>query len=668
NDIGIIRSASGYSSGDSTQANPTIASNGYFYCVNNLRLFNAEFGTGSVSPWGRNPGQTVPAWEIPSDSWGVQYKIRKVGTDTTAGKWEWVRIYTSNERFRRDQFVGEIVEFCDTIHSPQRARSANGSRYKVYANGPNWFELRQYTLAWEAGRFDPQNRDGCDTLMIVGMPAKGGVVSMTLKNQYNQITSRTVDYAFLNDEIRNWFGRSVEKVDPTHYTWVVRRRPSFGGKPADARNSSTRNIGVQANVKNGPYNSVTEVQYVRKGEDFENVGAGSKSGSGARTMASLASFFGNSHIRLEAMDADVTGWKIAYDSVANAIRNGVNAGRGGWEDDQWKGQRIRFMTGPLRGETFPVTGNSRNTVSIYDPISAGAPRSTPSGVSFRPNDDDLFTLGPGYTTPFSYTRRSNDEGVFTWRGCVQAPASYELYLFGLNDAINTTEFLEENNNSPLDVSVWNYVAQRFDPLCSREKYDKDDCIHAGTVKPEHISPQGDVKMRLVSHDVVEDDAPGQSKDGRVMTRSVRRRSGYAWFNYALLTPAPVIGRVNVNTASARLLRSLPGVTDTLAANIAAGVDSHGVPSLKPYRRLGDLLSVRGMSVAALERMANLVMLQSDAYTIAVEAQAVRDVNRNGAFDDASDAVTAERRMRYIVRMRHGGPELPPVQLLEKTRL
>jgi|GEM_PF-3317378 len=61
-----------------------------------------------------------------------------------------------------------------------------------------------------------------------------------------------------------------------------------------------------------------------------------------------------------------------------------------------------------------------------------------------------------------------------------------------------------------------------------------------------------------------------------------------------------------NTAPARLLASLPGITSKLAKNIANGVGSDKDKKLKPYKRLGDIMKVQGMSPEIFERCANLL--------------------------------------------------------------
>jgi hypothetical protein len=671
NDIGRIRSCHGYSpAGGSTMSNPMIPGNGYFYLVNDMRLFNCEFGSGTPREWGRDASQQIPVWEIPRESWGVQYKI----TGVTSGrndseKYEWIRVSTKNERFDKDQFVGEVMELYDSDGAEDDKAPPHGLRLGVAANGPNWFEFRGKQMDHLRWTCDQQNGGSCDTMMLVGMPAKGGVVSMTLKDEYKQITSRTVEYAYLDQDPIDWYGRSVEKIDPTHYNWRVVRRPSISGRSRRARNTSMRGSeALEVVIKNGAYNSVAEVQRVRSSRDFENIGLGRGSGEGKRTMSALAGVFANSHIRLEAGDLECerTGWQTALGRVQSSGPSSVSGAGVRWESDQWKGHTLRFLTGTLRGESFPVAGNTRVSLDLRDEDAAGretVPYSTPSGMALTPSRGDVFCIGPGYASPLCYTRRSNDEGTWKWRGRIPVPDEYDLYIFGLNDAINTTEFLEENHNSSIDVYVWNFADESYDKLCERQQYGKEDCFFAGRVKPQHVSANGDLKLRLVSHDLAEDD-----QDDTPGIKAVsRERTGFAWFNYAVLAPVPVFGRVNVNTASERVLRSLPGIDQRLAHNIALGLDSQGQPSLKPYRQLGDLLQVKDMTLAAFERFVNLVMLESFAYTVSIEAESFSDAAANAKVVDEHD-VSSHQTMRYIIELVEADDGNVNTRILEQTRL
>lgn len=658
NDIGVISYGQGYAlNGERPDSNPVIAGNGYFYLVNNIKLFNAEFGSGSPSEkWGGMASQENPVWEIPNNAWGVQYEISHAKSVRDGGTYD-VVVYVKSENFEVDQFKGEVVEFQNTVEPPDNRGCAHGCRYHVVENGRNWFRIdlnASYNNTHE--HYEPtgflQETPGVNRIMLLGMPAKGGVVSMTLKNEYKQIAARTVDYAYLDRDPDDWYGRSVEKVDPTHYSWVVRRNPSISGQPREAHNKSMKgDVKVPAFIKNGPYVSVGELQYVRKAEDFENIaaGGGSKS-SGLRTISSIANMMGTSPVRLPAAGEGVerigNGWHDALGKVSTASGGTVSSSIGRWEQNQWKGHWLRFLSGPMRGEMYPVFGNSRTDIQLNDPTTGSNPKSAPGRKPLRPGRGDMFCLGPGYRTPFCYTRQPNESCEWIWRNKVPVPGKYNLYVFGLNDAINTTEFLEENYNASLDIDVWNYIQEKWETLGERQRYHKEDSIYAGTINQSHISPHGDFRLRLESHDVAEIGLERSEDEG--VEAQTRRQTGYAWFNYAVLTPVPVPGRINVNTASARLLSSLPGIDNQTALNIEKGMNWEGNKTLKPYRRIGDILKVKGMSPLKFEKCANLLSLGTSAYTIEAHAQSIQDTDQDGEFDENKDEITGERSRRYIV--------------------
>lgn len=649
NDIGQIDSCAGYGAGPGGRGvNPIIDGNGYFYLVNDMKLFNAEFGSKRPELWGRNASQSVPVWQLPSDSWGVQYRISRVVFPDL----NHCRIYVPNESFKENQFRGDVLELQDIERPADRKNAAHGSRFAVQKSGRDWFEFFFDRVQYEQYRFDKRQPSFIDTVMVLGMPAKGGVVSMTLKNEYKQITARTVEYAYRDEDPRRWYGQSTEKLDPTHYLWTMRRTPSFSGNPLLARNHTQRaTTGPDIQIKNGPFNSVAELRRVRHGEQFENIGEGGSKAKSQRTLAALMNVFSAGHIRLEAGD-DLCirsgNWRVGSGRVRSARNGQIVAMDAAWEIDQWRGHTLTFLTGPLRGESYPINGNTAASLNLR----AGevVPRSTPGHKLPTPNPGDRFAIGPGYATPLCYTRTSNSRGEWLWRRRVPVPGNYDLYIFGLNDAINTTEMLEENRNAPLDVSAWNYWSNVWDTICLRGMYGKDDSFRAGKIGPQHVSADGDFKLQLVAHNVVAEQSTDVKWENG-MQRALARRSGYGWFNYAALAPAPVIGRVNVNTADSRLLQALPAVSPALAHAIVDGLDSNGRPLLKPYRSPGDLLAVRGMTQEILERCVNLIAFDSSTFTVQVDAQAIRDNDRDGVFDPArGDVVLAQKTSRRTIRV------------------
>ena len=358
----------------------------------------------------------------------------------------------------------------------------------------------------------------------------------------------------------------------------------------------------------------------------------------------------SSHVRLESCLGDVTrvGWGQAYDEVVGSSLTSVKGKQGGWKKDKWIGHTLRFLTGPLRGEKYPIISNSKNTLLLAQKNSKFLPRSSPNRKSLKPRSGDKFSVGPGYQTPMCYTRASGKSATWTWKNAIAYPGTYNLYIHGLNDAIDTTEFLEENNNASIDVEIWNYKTKEFDVLKRRGKYGKQDSFNAGKIIPDNISGDGSVKIKLTSHDVVERNT--SDKTGKTLVGAGGKQTGLAWFNYAIVTPVPVPGRVNINTAQPRLLASLPGINSKLAENIYEGLDRNGKKDLKPYKTPGDLFKVKGMTPDIFERCVNILALESSAFTIEVEAQILKFANDDNNKKVNKNSIVATRKKRFVIEV------------------
>lgn len=626
--VGVIDRALEYSPLRRSQyenPNPTIQGGGYFYLTNNRRIFDMEYGAPRDGQWGTSAAEGYPVYELPDALWGVRYKVARV----SGGK-----VKCEGANWRNNQMKYEMTEW--HLRAPRADQNAPfGLRNTILGNSRDTLDFGQVNiLSLKAG----------DDILILGMPREGGFLSMTLKNEYNQITARTVTYGSTRmDEI----GYSTEKLDPTHYTWVKNPRPTFGGTERKARNHTfTRGAAVKPYVKNNRFVSVGELQRVRKAEDWQNVGMERRGKASTRTLKALARHFTVAGVRLDPEEegVHVSGWKPAFARVRGVGSGVVTAEGVSWEPNIWEHQTLRFFSGPMKGESFRIVSSTESGLRL-------APYSTPGGKQLRANRGDLFSVGPGYATPFYYTRKSGDEGIWEWKNKGLERMWYGLYVYGLNDSIVTTEFMEENHNAELEVAVFNYARQEYEvmplaearrraetddpytfvPGTARMRYEKSDGIYCGMIGPEHISAQGGIRLRI-----------------RAYGLNDRQCSGFAWFDYAYLTPVSVMGRLNINTASERALRALPGVSKELARDLRAGVMSNGETGLRPYKNVSDVLDVRGMTVDVFTKICNLITTRSDQYRVMVVAQAVSDRDGNGLFHAAVDSVRAEVRRETVV--------------------
>jgi len=116
----------------------------------------------------------------------------------------------------------------------------------------------------------------------------------------------------------------------------------------------------------------------------------------------------------------------------------------------------------------------------------------------------------------------------------------------------------------------------------------------------------------------------------------------SYFDYIRLAPVPeVSGKININTASAEVLSSLPLIDEETASSIISG---------RPYgnqedkgRGIGDILATDVLDSDADEKIAkfsavsNLITVRSDSYQIIATGQALK----NGR-------VMAEKRIRMVI--------------------
>jgi len=400
-------------------------------------------------------------------------------------------------------------------------------------------------------------------------------------------------------------------------------------------------------VKDNRFASVGEIQKVRKAEDWENIGMQKKGHPNTRTLKAIAKYFTTSGIRLdpEQEGAHISGWKPAFGKSKFSSSKKITADGVKWQSGIWDHQFLRILSGSQKGEKYVIKSNTDNGITVIG-------YSLPSGKQLRVNSGDKFSVGAGYSTPMYYTRKNGDEGIWEWKNKGLSRNDYGLYLYGLNDSIDTTEFLEENHNAELEVLVFNYTTHEFDhlPLSAdktlkrskdayknitskkNHQYEKSDGVYCGLIHPEHISSDGGIKIKIIANGL------GSAKN-----------SGFAWFDYAYLAPGEEIGKININTASERVLRALNGVSPELAHNIFAGTSNNGKDELKPYKNVTDILDVKGMTPDIFSKNINLITTRSDQFRVIVVAQALKNVSADRKNSkNKNNEVIAETRREIII--------------------
>ena len=612
--VGVIHSAAEYSTVFNAaydNPSPVIEAHGYFYLTNYRTVFDLDYGVTPDGIWGSAPGERYPCYELFQTLWGVRYKVIKITNGNI--------IECENADWRPDQMKHEMTEW--HLRSPRADQNAPfGLMSVIYGNTRN-------SLAMMPGVNIVSLKPG-DDVLIVGLPREGGFVSFTLKNEYGQVAARTLEYGTVKE---SQLGYSTQKHDPTHYNWIASPNPSIGGTEEKARNKlDIKTSTAKPHIKNNDYASPAEMQNVRRAKDWENLG-GRDMAVTRRALQALCPYVTVSGIRLDAAEegAHHAGWKPAFGTVGLATHATLVAKDASWPPGLWRDQKLRMLSGPCAGKLYAVSNSTMDSLQLCGP--------SVDGVFMAAQPGDLFCVGPGYSTAMFHSRQDDDAGEWEWRHKDIVPGTYGLYLFGLNDSILTTEFLEENWNAEIEASIFNFKTQSYDPLPRdtstggslhrvrsrnrRLRYGKGDSIFCGMIGPEHISPYHGIRLKLIPH------STGQ-----------KQCSGFAWFNFAYLSPGHSFGKININTAPAQVLSSLPGVPSALATSIANGIGDGARPR-KPYRTIGDILDVKGMTPDIFSRICNLITTASDQYRIKVVGQALQPHN------------TATNRQRVIAESR-----------------
>ena len=630
-DLAKIESAEHYSQaygGYFDDPNPLIEPGGYFYLTSNKQIFDIEYCNGTGG-YGHNKENAIPVFELPADNWGILYDVIKVSGYNYGHSY----ITVTGADWKKDQLKGEIIEFVSTRHPRGGYDAPNGMFKYVYNNTSHVIDI---------GVGDAVNSglEAGDQIRVRGLPRQGGFVSFTLKNEYGQIAARTTEYGSLTkDEI----GYSTEKSDPAHYIWRSVSKPSFGGTVDKARSRSFKKHSL-THIKNNHLANVGEVLNVRTADSWSTVGT--KGRGGVSTLKALSKYFTTSGIRLDGEEEGVhqSGWKQAFGTVKTASGDNLTFDNMGWAANTWTGQTMRVLSGNFKGEKIPIKVNSSSGL-LVEGLTA------PNLKQLRLKKGDMVSVGPGYATAMYYTDSEGDEGIWEWENKGLVKGDYGLYVFGLNDSIKTTEFLEENHNATLEVYVYNYQQGQFDRLplqddkmritsdnpylmgsaTQRLQIDKNDRVYCGLIHACHISPKNGIKLKIIPHNL-----------------RGAETSGKAWFDYAFLAPGQSSGRININTASARVLSALKGITPTIAKAIEKGVDRSG-NKIKPYRNTADILEIKGVTPKIFSEISNLITVRSDQYRIKVIADALEKVTASPEFNEADgDKVIARSLMDVIV--------------------
>ncbi len=624
-----INSASHYSpasGGFLDDENPVIPPHGYAYLTSDKEIFDIEYGASKSETWGDSAKEQYPCYGLPQETWGVWYKIKGFrpanrnlwdpnGTPSPDNN-----IILDGADFKKGEITGEMIEFRSDRGS-YKGNNLNGFRRMVTGNTKDAVEI----LYGQAGNAPCDIRVG-DYAVILGMPRLGGFLSLTLRNEYNQITSRTLEYGKTDYQE---FDVSTERPDPTVFNvWKKTDKTTFGGTFREARSRNMKKI-VNNTVLNRPLGSYEDLLKISSGK--ENVSYNTNPKAAADFLKTIGPALTMDMIRLDAEAEDAwignaDSWDSTAGIVASCNKSAIALKGKKWEPEIWKDNTLTILSGKLRGEQFKIADNNHSSLKIKG-------RSTQKRSLLSASRGDKVSVGPPYKTPLFYTRKENSEGRWEWKNTGLNPnINYDLYLFGLNDSIVTTEFLEENHNARLSIKVWNYKTKDWDSSPKkRYHYDKNDSVYFGKLSTDNISDKGAVKISIVPHNLNDTEC-----------------SGTAWLDYILLTPIEHPGRINVNTASERVIAALPGIDNTIAQNIVKGISKNGNP-IRPYKNVYDLLDVKGITPGLMCKIADYITTRTDVYRVNVTAEIIKPSCANPKSDNISPSqIVSKNRTTYLV--------------------
>jgi len=625
--------------------NPAILPGGYAYLTSDESVFDIDYGAKPSGKWGDSYKEAYPCYELPRDVWGVWYKISgfrpaKRNLWSTHGAPGTIdnNIVLEGADFNDGEMIGEMIEFrTDRKNFPGKL-NLNGYRRMVTGNTKNAIE----TLYGQAGSKECDIRKG-DYVVLLGMPRNGGLLSFTLRNEYNQVASRTVEYG--KTDYMN-YDYSTERTDPTVLdSWRNVPEPTFGGyySKALSKNKSARKKLV---INNRPLGSFKDMLYISSGKtevDFLSNEIHAKD-----FLSSYGAAFSLSGKRFDAESANFSyggtkqkGWQSNLKIVDSVSGNSLSANNANWKPEKWKGHTLSFLSGKSRGEQFKIIDNAKSIIKISG-------LSTQNRIKLKAYKGDKFIVGPSYKTPMFYCRKSNARGVWEWKNTGLKPgSSHDLYFFGLNDSINTTEFLEENHNAKLTVKLWNYKTKKWDSSPKKNyKYGKNDSFHFGKIMPANISEAGSMKISITPHNLIDESGSDIVKsETELYKRASRGCSGVAWFDYIYIAPTERAGRINVNTAETRVLAALPGISLSLARNIVNGT-SADKSKVRPYKNIFDLLKVKGMTTDILCEIADYLTVRSDAFRVNITAEIFKTSPESKTA--GQENITARQISTYIV--------------------
>ncbi len=409
-----------------------------FYLTDQAEIAFLEYGFQSLDD-DESSGDSVVS--LPGESWGLDYEISEV-RELKKGAQYYTYVGCKNAFWEKDELIDEVAEIKDGLRFP--IEGGNSKNTLVFSN----LRLERYA-GLTAG----------DRLRIIGLPRHVEYASLTLKNEYSQVAARTKGAVMPKDAER----RSSLLYE--NGAWRPNETPFRNFTPVKLKTFFDRPLA-------GDAEAASLLDDPRLNETYLH--------SNALSL----------YVReFPASEAFHEGAWQPGGGRAEKVGKGFAFPNGSWAIDFWAGQKIRFLSGELKGETFAVTGSFENVVF---PVGLSLPgRKRPS--AFKKGSA---SLGPGYANIFYTASKNGAQSEWTFSNLWDC-AGGELYLKGLSDAVDSGEFLEENHNALLEPELFDWSQNAWEKFPAF-RWDKNDAAFLATLDERHVSGKGLLKLRLTA--------------------------------------------------------------------------------------------------------------------------------------------------------------------------
>lgn len=402
---------------------------------------------------------------LPKESWGLDYEISGV-REIKKGAQYYTIVSCKNALWEKDELIDEVAEIKDGLRFP--IEGGNTKNTLIFSN----LRLERYA-----------NLEVGDRLRILGLPRHFEYASLTLKNEYSQVAARTKGIKRPKEAIL------FSSLKYENDAWRVNEVPFRNFTPAESKTFFDR-----------PLTNDTEV-------------------ISALDDSRLADAYLHSNalsLYIKEFPASKAGFKgdwILAGGRANKCEKGLAFQSADWPRDFWCGQKARILSGELKGETFAVTGSFENIVCT-------GTHSLPGRKRLNCFKEGIAALGPGYKNIFYTAWKNNAQGEWTFSnlwGC----ADGELYLKGLSDAVDSGEFLEENHNALIQPELFDWRNNNWERFPSF-RYKKNDAAYLTTLGERHISPKGQLKLKLTAKNINDPKGSGRAWFQGIAVSPIRR--------------------------------------------------------------------------------------------------------------------------------------------------